>query len=377
MFNKAFIPYRGYYSSPFVRYNRYFSQFNSIELAALSSACWFDSKGISPGSISNIIYGTSVHQKHGFWAGPWAATMMGAEHTTGHMTSQACTTGATVLYQAAANIELGLGDTTYTLVSDRVSNGPVSNWGDGAHEDWVNDNFSYDPSGKTGMLTTAERVARHYNIQRGELDDIAAIRHEQYLAFVRLHPEYIMPVCGVSNDVGIRRIDAARLSALPAAMEEGIHSVGNCTYPADGHVGILVTNQDRAREINSDISVQIVSYGLSRCELSMMPVASVAATKMALDRAGISIHDVAVINQHNAFAVNDVMFAREMGIDPRNMNLPGGPLVYGHPQAPVLSRLAIEGIVESVERGGGYVLVTGAAGGDTGAAILLKVSEFA
>ena len=104
-----------------------------------------------------------------------------------------------------------------------------------------------------------------------------------------------------------------------------------------------------------------------------MPEASYYASIKALQLANKKINDMKVINQHNAFAVNDIVLAKRLEIDVNNMNNYGSPLIYGHPQSPVLSRLVIEGIEEAKEKGGGYVLVCGAAGGDIGAAIILKV----
>jgi acetyl-CoA acetyltransferase len=177
---------------------------------------------------------------------------------------------------------------------------------------------------------------------------------------------------GLKDDEGVKKITLDRLNRLKPINKDGYHSIGNVTYPADGHCGILVSNKEYADEC-SDVKVQILSYGYSRCEKSLMPLASIDATKMALKNANISIDQVKVINQHNAFVVNDIAFADAFGIDVFNMNNYGSPLVYGHPQSPVLSRLTIEAIEELVEKGGGYGLIAGAAGGDTGAAMIIKV----
>ncbi|MBW1777368.1 MAG: thiolase family protein, partial [Deltaproteobacteria bacterium] len=89
--------------------------------------------------------------------------------------------------------------------------------------------------------------------------------------------------------------------------------------------------------------------------------------------AGLSIGDIKVLKTHNPFAANDIYLADQMGIDVNGFNNYGSSLVYGHPQAPTAGRLIIEGIEEAVLLGGGYVLFTGCAAGDTGAAMVLKV----
>jgi acetyl-CoA acetyltransferase len=106
-----------------------------------------------------------------------------------------------------------------------------------------------------------------------------------------------------------------------------------------------------------------------------MPRAPVPAARIALDHAGLRIDQIDIIKTHNPFAVNDLWFARETGVDVRLMNPYGSSLVYGHPQAPTGAR----GVAELIEilrrRGGGTGLFTGCAAGDTGAAVVLRVEE--
>ncbi len=85
------------------------------------------------------------------------------------------------------------------------------------------------------------------------------------------------------------------------------------------------------------------------------------------------MNDVKATKTHTPFAVNDVYFAREMGIDLAAMNRFGSSLVWGHPQAPTGARLIMELIEELVIAGGGYGLFTGCAAGDTALAIVIRV----
>lgn len=372
MFSNAYIPYRGYYTSPFSRYGKSFKDINSIELSAYTSKSWLKKNSIDQKIIDFVIYGTSVHQHHGFWAGPWAAALLGAEHTTGTMISQACTTGATAIFQAASNVELGLCKSTYCLISDRVSNGPTITWPNyDKIENWVNDNFEFDPWGKTSMLETAENLSKKFKITKEEVDEITAHRHEQYYK-IKSKP-YMFETNNIHDDEGVRSITIERLRKLKPVNPDGIHSIGNLTFAADGHCGMLITDLDTALGF-SDITIKVLSYGFSRTEKSLMPYASIDASKMALNKANLTIEQIDVINQHNAFAVNDIVLAKELNIDVNKMNNYGSPLVYGHPQSPVLVRLAIEAIEECVSRGGGRALITGAAAGDTGASLIIEVN---
>jgi len=88
----------------------------------------------------------------------------------------------------------------------------------------------------------------------------------------------------------------------------------------------------------------------------------------------VSIKDCKVVKTHNPFAVNDIYFARQLGIDANGFNNNGSSLIYGHPQAPTGTRLIAEGIEEARLKGGGHVLFAGCAAGDTAAAVVLQVN---
>src|SRR6266849_9091278 len=106
-----------------------------------------------------------------------------------------------------------------------------------------------------------------------------------------------------------------------------------------------------------------------------MAQATVPAALQALSRADISITNIKSIKTHNPFAVNDIYFAREMGISLDTFNNYGLSLIFGHPQGPTGMRLIIELIEELVLRGGGYGLFTGCAAGDTAGGIIVHVDE--
>ena len=110
-----------------------------------------------------------------------------------------------------------------------------------------------------------------------------------------------------------------------------------------------------------------------RVALAYMPEAPIPAARQALERAGLNIGKMDAIKTHNPFAVNDILFAREMKVDGRRINNFGSTLVWGHPNAPMGTRGIIELIEELAKRGGGYGLFTGCAAGDSSMAIVLQV----
>jgi acetyl-CoA acetyltransferase len=91
--------------------------------------------------------------------------------------------------------------------------------------------------------------------------------------------------------------------------------------------------------------------------------------------AELDFGDLDLVTTHNPFAINDLWFSRETGIDVERMNPYGCSLVYGHPQAPTGARALAELIEALAERGGGTGLFTGCAAGDTGAALVVRVED--
>lgn len=395
MLTKAFIPYRGYYSSPFSKWQGSLANENSIVLGSQTAKNWLKAKNISPDTFDYLILGATVGQPHMFYGGPWTAALIGAENIPGVLISQACSTSTTCIFQAATGIETGLYQTAFTLMTDRCSNGPHTIWsnpkgpgGQVVSENWMMDNFNNDPWAKNAMIQTAENVAKENGVTREECDDVALRRYEQYTDSLandrKFQKKYMFPVditvskkktIQIAADEGVMSTTRQGLENLKPVLPNGAHTFGAQTHPADGNCGLIVTTKEKAQELSQDSSrdARVISYGFSRAKKGFMAMAVVPAAQMALERAGISIKDVKVIKTHNPFAANDIYLARQMNIDVNSFNNFGSSLIFGHPQAPTAGRLIIEGIEELAEKGGGYMLFTGCAAGDTGAALILKI----
>jgi len=398
MLTKAFIPYKGYYSSPFSRWQGSMANENAIELGAKTARNWMLASKIDPKILDYMYYGITISQLHMFYSHTWAAAMLvdNEKDLPALMVNQACTTSTTCIHLCAVNIEAGTYETGFALMSDRCSNGAHTIWpnpmGPGAEvisENWMMDNFNADPNAGLKMVQTAENVAKEIGTTKEECDEVTLRRYEQYqdaLADDRaFQKRYMFPAevrvskkktVLVEEDEGVTPTTAEGLARLKPVEPGGVISFGAQTHPADGNCGFIVTTRDKARELSKDpnVEIQIVSYGFSRTKRGYMAAAPVPASEMALKNAGLKIEDMKAIKTHNPFIVNDINMSKKMGCDVMNMNNYGSSLVYGHPQAPTAGRLIAELLEEMVILGGGYGLWTGCAAGDTGAAIIFKVS---
>ncbi len=396
---KAFIPYGAYWSTPFVKWQGSFAPLHPVKFAAETTTQALSEREISPEVLTNLFFGVTVPSKNSFYGAPWLAGMIGAEGITGPTFSQACATSARVIGSAAHTVEIE-SDTAPTIMcitADRTSNGPhilypnpLGPGGRGDSEDWVWDNFSYDPLGRNSMLQTAENVAQESGISTAEQNEVALMRYSQYqqaladdAAFhkrymvtpIEVKPNKRKVLATVTDDEGIFPTTAEGLNRLRPVMPDGTVTFGGQTYPADGNAGLIVSTQDKARELsrNPDIEIQLLAFAEGRTKQGYMPKANAPAVQRVLAQAGVALSDIKAIKTHNPFAVNDVFLNRELGIPLEGMNNYGCSLVWGHPQGPTGMRLIIELIEELVLLGGGYGLFTGCAAGDTAAAVVLEV----
>jgi acetyl-CoA acetyltransferase len=398
LFEKTYIPYDAYWSTPFCRWQGSFAHLHSMEFAAEMCREALPPRRISPKIFDSVVLGMTVPQKNCFYGAPWMAAMVGATGITGPMIGQACATSAKCVSVASQELEMGDQETILVVTCDRTSNGPhiyypnpLGTGGTGDKEDWVWDNFGYDPWAKNAMIDTAEKVAVEAGITKEEQDEVTLIRYNQYQDALKdnsafLHRFMVVPIeakdpmgrkvlATVTGDEGVFPTSADALARLRPVQPNGTVTFGTQTYPADGNASIVMTTKEKARELSRDpnVEIQVLSYAEARTKKGFMAMAIVPAARKALFSVGIDIKDVKAIKTHNPFAVNDVYFCREMGIGLEDMNNYGCSLIWGHPQGPTGARLIIELIEELVIKGGGYGLFDGCAAGDTAAAIILKV----
>ena len=400
MDHKAEIPYGAYWSTPFARWQGAFSNLHAIQFAAYVTKAELARRHIPTDAIDHGVLGISVPQKQSFYGLPWLAGMAGLSDVGGPTIMQACATGARVLLAAAQEVDAGLSDVTLAVTCDRTSNGPHLYYpnprgpgGTGSHEDWVMDNFNCDPLGGHAMVQTAENVAAKHQITTSEQHDVVLRREAQYrqalandyafhkrymtLPFQVPDPSFRKSVATLASDEGIKLSTADELAKLKPVLNGGTVTYGAQTHPADANAALIVATPERARELSRDpkIRIQLRGFGTARAALAYMPEAPIPAAQHALEQAGLGVDRMDAIKTHNPFALNDVLFSRQTGVDLARMNNYGCSLVWGHPQAPMGTRTIIELIEELVIRGGGYGLFTGCAAGDTAMAVVIEVGD--
>lgn len=395
----AFIPYGSYWSTPFAKWQGALANLNSIRLAAAVGSKFLEDKRIPREKIDLGILGITNPQPGSFYGLPWLTGLLGLENVPGPTVQQACATSARALQMAAAEVAQGSAGCALIVCADRMSNGPIVYYPDatapggrGITESWTLDNFGHDPYAKNAMIDTAENASARLGIGSAELNEVTLARYAQYqaaLADDRAFQRRYMVEAPLSDsgfrkqagtlaaDEGIFPTTVEGLAKLKPVKPNGTHTFGTQTHPADGNAGMIVTTREQARELSADpkIEVELLGFGQARVDKGCMPLAPAPAAQVALKQAGLSIKDVDAVKTHNPFAANDIAFARETGLPLEKMNNYGCSLIWGHPQGPTGLRSVIELIEELALRGGGIGLFTGCAAGDSGMAVILRVSD--
>ncbi len=397
--SNAFVPYGCYWSTPFAKWQGSLARLHSIRLAGAVGCRVLAGMKFPVERIDLGILGITNPQPSSFYGLPWLTGLLGLESVAGPTVQQACATSVRALQMAAQELTGGTATCALIVCADRMSNGPIVYYPDetapggrGITEAWTLDNFDNDPYAKIAMIDTAENVAARFGFTISQQHDVVQRRYEQYqdalandrafqrryMAEVPLTDSSFRKQHGtLSADEGVFATTADKLAKLRPVRPNGTVTFGSQTHPADGNAGMIVSTREIAREVSTNpaVDIELLGFGQGRTEKGFMPAATVPAARAALQRAKLDIGGVDTVKTHNPFAVNDLVFARETGYPLEKMNQYGCSLIWGHPQGPTGVRSLIEMIEELVLRGGGVGLFTGCAAGDSGMALVLRVSD--
>ena len=393
LFPKARIPYGTWGSSFFPAWQTSaLAEVNIGQFAGEAMNRILGLRKVPNDELDYLVIGSTVPWHYKFWTAPMVASCMGRRIPGYHM-EQACATGLQAVVLAGAEVEIGSQEVVGVCTFDRTSDSPVGVFPERrAHRRTealadVWDNFAFDPATGQAMITTAGNAARKYKLDRREVDELSYYRYVQYFeakdsGFLDniLVPLEVLNVAGrplgmIDDDLGVRRLT---LSGIRQMRElDTCVTGGTQTHASDGMATLLVTSREKARELSPrpEIDIQFVAKTELRTRPAMMAEAPTLAVQKLLQATGLSMTDMAVVKNHNPFAVNDAIFSKVMNYDWREMNKSGCSLVWGHPQGPTLTRSLLEGLEEAVSLGGGLVLLFGCAAGDVGIAAIFRVTE--
>lgn len=234
------------------------------------------------------------------------------------------------------------------------------------------------------MGETAENVARQWHVSREDQDLFALASQEKYAAAFlagRFRDELI-PIAVTPNkseqvvvekDEPPRQTSMEKLSALkPAFAKDGSVTAGNASGINDGAAALLLASVAAVKQYALQPLGRIVSMAVAGVDPSIMGIGPVPATKKALQRAGLTVKDLGLVELNEAFASQSLACMRELGLDPATVNVNGGSIAIGHPLGCSGARISATLLHEMKRRGVRYGLATMCVGVGQGAAIVFE-----
>ncbi|MBT2555102.1 acetyl-CoA C-acetyltransferase [Arthrobacter sp. ISL-5] len=231
------------------------------------------------------------------------------------------------------------------------------------------------------MGQTAENVATSYGISRADQDAWAVLSQNRAEAAIAsgFYAREITPYQRRDGTV-VDRDDSPRagvtlegVSALePVFRRDGTVTAGNACPLNDGAAAVVIMSDSRAKELGLEPLARIVSSGVSALSPELMGMGPVESTRRALASAGLGIGDIDLVELNEAFAVQVVASARELGIDSAKLNVHGGAIALGHPFGMTGARMTATLLNGLRETDGSLGLATLCVGGGQGMAVILE-----
>ncbi|MBQ4467811.1 MAG: thiolase family protein [Firmicutes bacterium] len=235
------------------------------------------------------------------------------------------------------------------------------------------------------MGITAENVADLYGVTREDMDKFAQRSQERAIAAIDggKFKDEIVPVTlhtkkgdvVIDTDEHPRRDSSyEKLSKLkPTFKEGGKVTAGNSSGMNDAASGMILVEEEKAKELGLPILARIVSTATTGVAPELMGIGPISSSRKALEKAGLEISDIDLFEINEAFAAQCIASARELGIDEDKLNVNGSGISLGHPVGASGCRLVVTLLHELKKRGGKYGLATLCAGGGMGTAIIIEV----
>lgn len=351
--------------------------------------------GLDPAQVDELIFGCVLQAGQG--QNMARQTLIGAgipQEVPAMTLNKVCASGLRSVSLAAQCIKAGDSDTIIAGGAENMSatpySAPAARWGgrlnDGALVDLMIHDGLWEIFNNYHMGITAENVAERYGLTREEQDKIGLTsqqRAEEAIKSDRFKDE-IVPV-EIPQKKGDPKIfdtdEHPRLGSTmeaisklrPAFKKDGTVTAGNASGINDGAAAALVMSAKKADDLGMKPMARIISYASAGVDPAFMGLGPIPATKKALDKAGLKIDDIDLIEANEAFAAQTLAVMRDSGFDPEKTNVNGGAIALGHPIGASGARILTTLLHEmhrrdNVKRG----LATLCVGGGMGAAMIIE-----
>ncbi|MFM2045794.1 MAG: 3-ketoacyl-CoA thiolase [Pseudomonadota bacterium] len=369
----------GYVRSPFHLANKgELTKVRPDDLAAAVVKGLLEKTGVDGKEIEDLIVGCSFPEgEQGFNVAKLICMLAGLpQSVAGTTVNRFCGSSMQSIHMAAGAIQMNAGDCFIAAGVESMTRVPMMGFNPMPNAALA----EREPGAYIGMGMTAENLARKYQFTRAEQEAYAVESHRKAAAARaagKLADEIIPIHTGgkvVDQDGCIRpETTVEGLSTLkPAFMADGSVTAGTSSPLTDGASATLVCSEDFAKAHGLKVLARIRSIAVAGCDPTIMGYGPVPATKKALDRAGITVNDLDIVESNEAFAVQSMTVARELGFDPAKVNLDGGAIALGHPLGATGARITGKAASLLQREGKSLALSTQCIGGGQGIATVLE-----
>ncbi|ASS73848.1 acetyl-CoA acetyltransferase [Tumebacillus algifaecis] len=364
------------------------------ELGAVVLTAALERAGVSADLVEEVILGNVLQAGLGQNPARQAAIKAGLPNTIASMTiNKVCGSGLKAVMLAAQAIKAGDADVILAGGFENMSRAPYLlegartgyRMGDQKVTDIMIRDGLWCAFDDTHMGITAENVAERYGLTREEQDEFAAWsqqKAEAALASDRFKDEIVPvqipqrkgdPIVFDKDEFPRAGTTAASLGKLrPAFKKEGTVTAGNASGINDGAAAVLVMSREKAEALGLKILGTVTAYASAGLDPNVMGLGPIYATKKVLDRAGLSIGDIDLIEANEAFAAQSLAVGRDLEIPREKLNVNGGAIALGHPIGASGTRVLVSLIHEMEKQEAKRGLATLCIGGGQGVALVIE-----
>lgn len=344
------------------------------DMAATVVKALVESTGVKPEDIEDLIMGCAFPEaEQGFNLARIVVNLAELPISVAGITvNRFCGSSMSSIHMAAGAIQAGAGEVFIAAGVESMSRIPMGGFNPmpnpALHEKY--------PQAYMSMGITAENLAEKYKIDRAAQEEFAVGSHHKAAKAAESgqFDDEIVPIGDVKTD-GTIRADASTeaLAGLkPAFDEKGTVTAGTSSPLTDGSAAVLVCSEEYADKHKLPKLARIKSVAVSGCAAEIMGIGPVPATQKALERAGLKVDDIDIVELNEAFAAQGLSVLAELGVDQAKVNLDGGAIALGHPLGTSGARITGKAASLLKREGKKYALATMCIGGGQGIATILE-----
>lgn len=365
---------------------------SASDLAAAAIGEVLRRTNVPHGLIGDVIFGCVGQVGEDAYIARTSALKAGLpKKTPAFAVNRLCASGLQSIVSAGHAIRLGEAEAVIAGGTESMSNAPYflrqARWGHRLGHGVVEDGLLAilnDPFKKYHMGVTAENVAEKWGISRERQDEVAYESQQRMARAMEAgyFDEQIVPVTvKVGREEKQFAVDEhprpdttlARLAQMkPAFKDGGTVTAGNASGINDGAAAVLVTSATRAQELGLKPRLVLRAAAAAGVEPEYMGIGPVPAVRKALDKAGLSLDDIDVIELNEAFAAQAEAVVRDLDMDWDRVNVNGGAIAHGHPVGATGAILTVKLMYELERRGARFGMVTLCIGGGQGLAVIFE-----